>query len=343
MKKIISAIVFAALTLPANILTSCIKDGDETIALENGTKTEQSNILQKEYFTVDDAVYHNGVFPGGNGGNNIGTVTVNDQALSGGMNYIIIRSTVLYKIIYIGVRGVSGYYAYTPRNISTENGYYVYIIPLYYTPDYDTNMTLTVCGEDDNGNYTDTYTKDITYVSSLSGDLNINLTFTTAKDVDLHLITPSGEHIFYYNRGGTKVVNGTTVSYGLDHDSNAACYIDNLNNENIYIPAELVEAGTYEVIVDLFQNCDRYAGPTQWAVVARYKGSLIRNELEGGNPRTGYYANNASNGDLSKVMRFTITQDQINSRRIKSRNITHTEYFPVNDIARMKYEEAQWK
>jgi len=335
MKQIRNIIVFAALAFTVGLMTSCNKEGNETIALENGTGSS-SDVLRTKYFTMEDAILRYGSIPGNSSGGSIGSVTVNNQALSGGMNFIVLRSTVLYKIIYIGVRGIPEYYAYTPKNVTQEGGYYVYIIPIYYTEEYNTDMYLTLSGETQDGEQTETHEEKIAYVSSLSGDININLTFTTAKDVDLHLYMPDGKHIYFKEKGGTVTINGRSISYGLDHDSNAGCRIDNLNNENIYIPEELVVPGQYRVVVNLYENCNNNIGPTYWTVIARYRGNTM-------GVKTGTYAKNASRSDMTQAFTFTITQNQINSRRIRAIKDYSFVPFPVSDIASMKEEAEKWE
>lgn len=108
---------------------------------------------------------------------------------------------------------------------------------------------------------------------------------------------------------------------GLDIDSNAGCYIDGVNNENIVIPEELLEVGEYRVEVDMWSNCDPSIS-TEWMVAARYKGNLLPNLLpEKGNPVSGVYPVGAPSGDHTEVMKFKITENQLRNaprRGIKS-------------------------
>jgi hypothetical protein len=83
----------------------------------------------------------------------------------------------------------------------------------------------------------------------LTGDVQININWNTPNDVDLHVIDPTGFEIFY---GQPSSPSGGT----LDLDSNAACYIDGVNNENIYWPEDGAPAGEYTVRADLWASCD---------------------------------------------------------------------------------------
>lgn len=267
--------------------------------------------LEQEYFSIENAQYREGQFPAATSTATLQGVTINERALSGGMNFITIVSDVRYNRFFIGVQGVEGYWEYVPdtpaNRAEGDGGSTTYVIPVAYSTTYSSDITMLISGEDESGDITEPYETEITYVESQSGDLNINLTFSNAKDVDLHLFMPSGEHIYYGERGGTvETADGQTVSYGLDHDSNAACGIDNLNNENIYIPAELIQAGTYTVVVDMYANCEP-AIATSWSVVARYKGQEVQNEL-GSNPASGVYPVGAGEDDMTPVIRFTLNE-----------------------------------
>lgn len=303
---------------------SCSSDDDSASPSES---------YSSELFTIDNAVFHNGAMPEATTDDEIDGVSYNDRALTGGMNFIVINDDKAYQKFYIGVKGVDGYWEYVPTQ-SRANDVVVYTIPIMYGTNYNKDITMVIIGVDEEGNVTVEYELDITYVDSERGDLNINLTFSTPKDVDLHLYTPSGKHIYYRNRGGSVEIGDSVYSYGLDHDSNPACSLDYLNNENIYIPEELVENGEYRVVVDLYANCTKeYA--TSWAVIARYKNNIIQNELEGyENPATGTYAANASSGDMTTIMKFTITDaNEVRSTRaykVTPRELTEAEQAKVD-------------
>ena len=338
-KNFFNGLMLAGLLLAPMALTSCLNSDDETIVLEDYKANGKS--LQDDYFTIENAEYQQGAFPASTDGSSIGTVTLNNQALSGGMNFITVRTTRVYRCFYVGIDGVSGYYVYRPTTYTREGSYYVYTIPVYYTPNYGEDIDMKISGETEGGDRSEPYKGHVAYVESQSGDLNINLTFTTAKDVDLHLLMPDGTEIYYGNRGEQDSA-GNQI-YGLDHDSNAGCHIDNLNNENIFIPASMVKAGTYRVFVNLYSNCDTSVGPTTWSVAARFRGSYVTNQLNGGlNPMNGSYAARASSGDKTEVIRFTITEAQVTRA---AGGATFGSFFPIplNDMDKMKLEEASWK
>lgn len=317
MKK--NLLTFGLLCMSMVLMTACHNfDSDELGA--GGTTptptptpaptTTPATTFGTTYYSVPGATFSDTSFPTSTSTTTLSGVSMNSQALTGGMNFLSIVSPVPFSKFYIGVDGQQGYWVYTPSAsevTQTGDGNYVYNIPVNYGTGFNQDLDMVISGVEQNGGgVTKPFKGKVTYVSSLSGDLNINLTFSNAKDVDLHLITPSGLRIFYGARGGTAMVNGKAVTFGLDHDSNAGCQIDNLNNENIYIPAELIEKGTYEVVVDMYENCNTSIA-TSWSAVARYKGNVIPAET-GANPASGVYPVGAGDGDMTVVMKFTINE-----------------------------------
>ncbi|NBC17402.1 MAG: hypothetical protein GVY18_08835 [Bacteroidetes bacterium] len=93
------------------------------------------------------------------------------------------------------------------------------------------------------------YTVAVNETAATSGQLQVSLNWDQPVDLDLHVETPNGEDIFYGNETGQ---NGGT----LDLDSNAACGIDNINNENITWGDATPASGDYTVRVDLWSSCN---------------------------------------------------------------------------------------
>ena len=285
---------------------ACSSDDDDA--------TTPKNPIETGYFMVEEAEYVSAEMPQSTTEEPLEGVYCNNQALSNGGNFITISSQTEYDRFYVGVEGVEGYYEFRAVNEHTRAEgaeYFTYTIPVYYSVDLGNDFVLVISGVTVEGYITPKYTQEITHVESLAGDLLINLVFDQPKDVDLHLIMPSGREIYYGNRGESAYdeEKGEYVQlFGLDHDSNPACQIDNLNNENISIPFDYVEKGKYTVIVNLYSNCD-YSVPVNFSLQARYKGELVENLLEGGvNPLRGYYAADAGRGDRTIVMDFELTE-----------------------------------
>jgi len=96
-----------------------------------------------------------------------------------------------------------------------------------------------------------------------TGDVQVSIAWTGKTDVDLHVIDPNGEEIYYANK--------TAASGGrLDLDSNPACQIDDRNNENVYFPAGASPHGTYTVVVAYYDACGQ--ARSDWFVTVLVKG-----------------------------------------------------------------------
>jgi hypothetical protein len=81
--------------------------------------------------------------------------------------------------------------------------------------------------------------------------------------VDLHVVDPSGEEIYYGSP--------TSASGGqLDLDSNAECQSDGPRNENITWPSGASPSGTYRVLVDYWDSCG--APSTDYGVTVNVRG-----------------------------------------------------------------------
>ncbi len=332
MKKLrFLGLALVVIALGAGILACSDDDNDNS-------PVQTQNVLEQQYFSIDDATYHSGAFPTETEDEDIEGLSINSQALTGGMNFVSIVTEDEYEEFYFGVEGVDGYLASAASEESETRagGYHSYVIIILYSTEYNTNITMIISGKKKNGGITRPHREFIEHVDSESGALNLNLTFSNAKDVDMHLYMPDGTHIYYGDRGGTVWIDGRSVSYGLDHDSNAACRIDNLNNENIYIPAELVQSGQYRVVVDMYSNCDPSIA-TSWAIVARYEGSIIRVD-SGSNPAMGVYPIGAGDGDMTTVMTFTIDNGTRGANA--SYEITPT---PLTDSDKLKLEYLSYK
>lgn len=280
--------------------------------------------LETYYFSVESAHYVGQTFPAATLDETIQGLSVNTHAIKGGTNQIQVNTTKVYTEFYIGAEGVPGYFLFIPEGGSAEPGTgeggtgltegELYKIALLFSTQLADEVVLLVSAKDDQGNVTKPYRIVISFVETQTqrGDLNVSLYFSNEKDVDLHLILPDGTRLYYGNRGGTyENEAGEIVEYGLDLDSNAGCSIDGIKNENIFIPASLVQNGTYTVQVDMWSNCDPSIA-TDWQVIARYNEELLVNEIEdtrfaGKNPVSGVYPIGFGSGDHTPVMQFTIT------------------------------------
>lgn len=98
-----------------------------------------------------------------------------------------------------------------------------------------------------------------------TGDVQVTVTWDTDADVDLHVVDPSGQEIYWAAR--------QSQSGGeLDLDSNAACLVDGVRNENITWGVGAAPQGTYTVRVDYWSSCD--AAETNYTVLTNNGGDV---------------------------------------------------------------------
>ncbi|MBP5180931.1 MAG: hypothetical protein J6127_06565, partial [Clostridiales bacterium] len=85
------------------------------------------------------------------------------------------------------------------------------------------------------------------------GDITVSLTWDSWDDVDLHMTTPDGSHIYYGNKSGGGGI--------LDHDANAGSERTITPIENIYFAAP--QNGSYSIYLKEF-NDRTEEGPTNY-------------------------------------------------------------------------------
>jgi len=98
-----------------------------------------------------------------------------------------------------------------------------------------------------------------------TGELQVSVSWDAESDVDLHVVDPAGDEVFWHN---DKVPSGGM----LDLDSNADCDIDHVKNENI--TWAVAPPGTYTVRLDYFESCAVSA--TSYVVTVQRKGQPVQ-------------------------------------------------------------------
>ena len=104
----------------------------------------------------------------------------------------------------------------------------------------------------------------ISMISVGTGDVQVNITWNSAADVDLHVVDPIGDEAYWAHK--------STVSGGqLDLDSNAGCGSDGPRAENVFWATGLIPPrGEYIVRVDYWSSCS--AVKTDYVVTINVRG-----------------------------------------------------------------------
>ena len=264
--------------------------------------------LQNDYLDVAGGEFVAGELPVGENDLMLQSATFDGSALPGGSSFLVLQSTEELSEVNLTVQGQTGYIRVplsNPEIVSAKvrsASLYEYQVLVMISQHLDGDFTIEFTTVNKNGEVSSKVTRNVSYVEAGTGSLQVNLRFSNAKDVDLYVVEPNGNVIYYgmpfpYYSENYQAYMGWEYAdtdeepewdpIGLDVDSNAGCNIDNINSENIFFDEACLQKGTYEVWVNMYSNCDP-STPTGYAVLANYKGSMISNSL-GENPVTGEF------------------------------------------------------
>jgi len=184
------------------------------------------------------------------------TPTGNQLVINGGTSRVTLTATVPFDTVYLymgartagivsgGPGGVDGFYEiHLARRQATQNLVLSFAQTLALS-----EFELLFAVADGSGPLGPYATLQTSALTVGTGDIQVSLSWDTDSDVDVHVIDPAGEEIFYGHK--TSASGGT-----LDLDSNAACTLDHKRNENITWPIGRAPQGTYIVRVDYWDAC----------------------------------------------------------------------------------------
>lgn len=250
-------------------------------------------------FSLSGSTLRDGGFPGSSGGASmpvITTVNSNTNFIAGGGCPLQVFSTAqgsnVVSKVFLGAESFDKYYE---MNVSSA----MFLLnPIIVTTVTKNEIILKIAVADNAGNVSTTHTVSLTRVVVGAGRLQVSLTFDKDTDLDLYLVEPNGEVIYYGN--------GSSANGGmLDLDSNPGCYIDGVNNENItYDDQATIEAGTYTVRVNNYSDC--VGQQVNYTVVARYNGFELP-VVGNSNPYSGSFAagTDTGGGETAGTVIFT--------------------------------------
>ena len=269
---------------------------------------EEEGTTVQAFFTVQGGVYHEGNLPEPSGSSEnqpeIQNVEGNTQVVPGGSNILNVRASDPQGDLASLLVSILNYPGYFSISWAGDSMMTITLILQSELP-RDT-FVVVIAVQDEAGHVSAWVQIQVITVEVVQGELQVTLTWDQPNDVDLHVVQPDGEEIFYGH---------TTSDEGgyLDLDSNAGCSIDGVNNEHITYPdTAVILTGEYIVRVDFWSNCE-VSEPTHYSVTARRGGSLLP-VTAGHNPYSGVFQPNDADyggaGSGVEVMRFEITGGQ---------------------------------
>ena len=215
-------------------------------------------------------------------------VSGNRTIVNGGSSTLMVTAQAAFTTVYVSIAGSS--LGVVSEANSGIDEFYEVVLPtagtsaallLAFSQDIPTSpFDLFFAVVDTNGTVGPYSAVRFDVIRVGTGDVQVTLSWDTDSDVDLHVVDPSGEEIFYGNR--------ESASGGmLDLDSNAGCAIDGVRNENITWSIGAAPQGTYIVRVDYWSSCD--ALRTNYTVVINNGGDtqIVNGTFTGAGDRGG--------------------------------------------------------
>ena len=200
---------------------------------------------------------HTGAAPGASSGPTATTAGAS-IVINGGSSQVQVNGSAGFTTIIVQVQGHPGYYEVTLPSSQTS-------IDLILTlaqniPGASFDIQYAVGAGATIGAYANSH---VTVTQVGAGDIQVSVAWDVNSDVDLHVVQPDSEEIYYGN------INSSTGGV-LDLDSNPACSIDGVRNENVTWPSTTPAHGAYTVRVDYYNSCTEVQ--TNYVVTVQVKG-----------------------------------------------------------------------
>jgi hypothetical protein len=274
---------FAAVTaLLAPVLSAC---GEEEPGPEADRYVTDVRLLDGG----DAGVLHNGFIPSGSAdGPEVTLEETETTIINGGSLQVPVTASAPFDRLLVGLTTVDsatteegdaggpvrGYYEVSMPSAATEA---TVVLTIARTLPVD-SVTFDIAAA--NGTTQGpTRQQSASVVSVGSGELQVSVSWDADSDVDLHVVDPNGDEIFWSSM--------TSPSGGeLDLDSNAACELDYVANENVTFPE--APPGEYSVLVDYYDACD--VDETNYVVTVQLPGvdpEVFEGTLTGDGDRGG--------------------------------------------------------
>ena len=212
-----------------------------------------------------------GTAPAANGGPTISVAGV-ATAINGGSMRVTVSSATPFSSVVLGLTYFDGYYQLDlPAPVTSAD-----VVVSMHEQAPRTTMAFLYEAAPSGGPFGSPMTQNVNILRVGSGDIQVSVSWDSPTDVDLHVVDPSSEEVFF---GNLQAASGGT----LDLDSNAACSIDNVNNENVVWPPTRAPTGTYNIFLVYWSACTQ--PQTNYVVTVLVKGQppqIFSGTLSGG-------------------------------------------------------------
>ena len=269
--------VMAVLALAPVVFVAACSDnnggsGGSPFSPSQGGSLKIEDFVSSASVGTSDGTVQRGFPPTGSGGPTV-SVTGNSIVVNGGASEFDVSAASPFSRIFVSLAGESHGLS---TSASTGLGdYYAIDLP---TPQTDATLLLTFPPSlptaefdvffsvgDEAGGTGPISRLNFDVLQVGTGDVQVTLAWDSDSDVDLHVVDPSGQEVFWANRD---VPSGGN----LDLDSNAGCSLDDVRNENIVWPVGQAPQGTYTVRVDYWSSCGVEA--TDYTVLVNNGGNV---------------------------------------------------------------------
>lgn len=228
------------------------------------------------------AVLQPGLMPVGPDGPSADVAGIS-SVVNGGSAQVQVTANGSFQRVVVGINGVDGYW-----DVTLPNGVTVEDLVLSMSTTLNAVPMQVQYAVGNAGVMGPAAAQSVRVIRVGTGDVQVSVAWSGATDVDLHVVDPTGERIYFGNANGQS-------GGRLDLDSNPACNIDNKNNENIVWPTNGAPTGEYQVQVHYFADCG--VPKTDWVATIQVKGQAPR-------VYTGTFTG-PSNGQLANLPVFT--------------------------------------
>ena len=182
--------------------------------------------------------------------------------ISGGSLELPVESDVPFSTIFVNSDADGFFQLLLPEETTSASAIITYNTDLAASTTNEVNVAV----QTPTGDVSSPQILPLETIEVGTGDVQVSVSWDTPTDVDIWLIEPDGTRIFW---AFTQSLAGGM----LDLDSNPACFLDNINNENITYEDGTPPSGEYTVVVDYFSDCG-VATETNFVVTVRANGTI---------------------------------------------------------------------